>query len=1003
MDHSPRNLRATGRPGRLLLLALFLLAPFAVAGAAQGAACTAAIPSLGSAADCAMFEVGTGMLSIKNASVVDIPAGDLCIANGAKASIKDSNVINGGAGELHFGSACSPIPCGPGVTDPITFVEEDMSGRVADAVAFATAVAALPATQSFASLLDSSFTITGSGGTNVIEVSGVADGKAFVGIRLNDNTQTITLAGSADDIFVFNVSGDVVMKGTTDKIILTGGVDPSNVIWNIVGSGNDALLGETGANTVGMWVDISGRIELYGGNHVGPFITGNGVKVRASVSITGPVFPGCSPGCPSPEISGLTPRGVNIQTPSGPTSVTARNSNFYFSWFDPSTWEGHIEALRIDVDGTIIDAQDPPVAAIDPATNQLEATAVSYWDAGTQLIGFTPRKIYTTVGSTQKLLTTGNVSEANLNILASDLSSYPNYPGSGITTTALLKTAIINYAHGMDAFDEDLDTSKTDMRPFALGDVFHSNATLIGPPATPLYGEAGFDAFITAYKGRDWRLYAGSNDGMLHGFDAGESWDGVDPATYDAGTGDEVFGYVPGIVLNRLKYTPINSFRTEFFVDGSIVASDAWLGDLDSSGGKSTDDWATVMITGLRNGGRGYLALDVTDPSATVAGYHGPYPKLLWEFTHAKLGKSWSQPIITRLKVEAASASGDKCGPDDGDGDCKEQWVAIFSAGYTWIGDPNTDAFDPSTAGRGKDVMIVALDTGALLATLRPSAGAAAADMIYAIPATPAVIDVDEDGFADVIYVGDLGGQLWKWDVSAVGQDTAGDAEYDNWPGGVHFKVDPVDMGGGKFHYRSMFATPAAAYTRGVLVLALGTGERNNLTYEGDASKDDNNRFYVIPDATPVGASYPLTAKTESDLTNVTAQATLLALGATGFYFVAEEHEKFITDAAIFAGHVLVTSFKPDIFVDDCGPGKTFFYAFRIDNALGHFTTALSTVLESRRKEVGAGVGSAPRVKVSRDPNNDSVYVTTSEGEVLTLDPPARTAESAYIYWKQVF
>ena len=35
--------------------------------------------------------------------------------------------------------------------------------------------------------------------------------------------------------------------------------------------------------------------------------------------------------------------------------------------------------------------------------------------------------------------------------------------------------------------------------------------------------------------------------------------------------------------------------------------------------------------------------------------------------------------------------------------------------------------------------------------------------MCFAIPATPAVFDLDNDGFADVIYVGDLGGNVWKW------------------------------------------------------------------------------------------------------------------------------------------------------------------------------------------------------------------------------------------------
>jgi type IV pilus assembly protein PilY1 len=440
-----------------------------------------------------------------------------------------------------------------------------------------------------------------------------------------------------------------------------------------------------------------------------------------------------------------------------------------------------------------------------------------------------------------------------------------------------------------------------------------------------------------------------------------------------------------------------------------MVASDAWLGDLDSSGGKSRDDWATVLVTSFRDGGPGYLALDITDPSAAVAGLHGPYPKLLWEFTHAKLGNSWSQPVITRLRVESGGG-GDLCGKDDGDGNCREQWVAIFAGGYRADGDPNStgyvgDPADSNWSDRSKALFVVALDSGAVLASVEfDVAGTSGPDeMQYAIPATPAVLDTNQDGFADVAYVGDLGGQIWKWDLSAVGKDSAGDSRYDNWPSDVFFNAPPVDMGSGDFHYRSFYATPAAAYTHGILTLSIGTGERNRLTYEGDGSKDDNNRFYVIPDATPTGASFPLTAKTESDLTNVTAQATVPVLGSTGFFFVAEEHEKFVTDAVVFGGFVLMTSYIPDLLADGCGPGTAFFYAFRVDDALGHFTTALTTVVESRRKRIGAGVASAPRVKVARNPDDDSVYVTTTEGEVLNLPPPPRTATSAYIYWKQVF
>jgi Tfp pilus tip-associated adhesin PilY1 len=49
-----------------------------------------------------------------------------------------------------------------------------------------------------------------------------------------------------------------------------------------------------------------------------------------------------------------------------------------------------------------------------------------------------------------------------------------------------------------------------------------------------------------------------------------------------------------------------------------------------------------VLLTGMRQGGAGYLALDVTNPDAGLLDDRGPYPKLPWEFTHAKLGQAWS-------------------------------------------------------------------------------------------------------------------------------------------------------------------------------------------------------------------------------------------------------------------------------------------------------------------------------------------------------------------------
>ena len=38
------------------------------------------------------------------------------------------------------------------------------------------------------------------------------------------------------------------------------------------------------------------------------------------------------------------------------------------------------------------------------------------------------------------------------------------------------------------------------------------------------------------------------------------------------------------------------------------------------------------------------------------------------------------------------------------------------------------------------------------------------------------------------VYIGDAGGQMWKWDISDVGEDTSGDPEIDNWEAGVFFR-----------------------------------------------------------------------------------------------------------------------------------------------------------------------------------------------------------------------
>lgn len=119
---------------------------------------------------------------------------------------------------------------------------------------------------------------------------------------------------------------------------------------------------------------------------------------------------------------------------------------------------------------------------------------------------------------------------------------------------------------------------------------------------------------------------------------------------------------------------------------------------------------------------------------------------------------------------------------------------------------------------------------------------------------------------------------------------------------------------------------------------------------------------------------------------------------------VAEDGEKFFNDPLIFAGYFIAGSYLAPEAYPVCGPGKAFLYAFEMGDATGFFDTDGILTAADRRLEIGAGIPSSPRATIAADPQNDMIFITTSEGQVLTIEPPLRTApESSLIYWKQRF
>ena len=149
------------------------------------------------------------------------------------------------------------------------------------------------------------------------------------------------------------------------------------------------------------------------------------------------------------------------------------------------------------------------------------------------------------------------------------------------------------------------------------------------------------------------------------------------------------------------------------------------------------------------------------------------------------MGSTWAQPIITRVRVTVNSGS-----------DEVERWVAVVTAGYDENGDPNPEnvtgrisTYD-ATAIEGRGLFLIDMKTGEVLARklLDASATDAQDQLLYSVPGTPAVFDLNNDGFADLIVVVDIGGHVYKWVLKDAGGDpingsSAGDdVDQPNWP-----------------------------------------------------------------------------------------------------------------------------------------------------------------------------------------------------------------------------
>jgi type IV pilus assembly protein PilY1 len=281
-------------------------------------------------------------------------------------------------------------------------------------------------------------------------------------------------------------------------------------------------------------------------------------------------------------------------------------------------------------------------------------------------------------------------------------------------------------------------------------DFFPPNGTTTAPETLAYSGTTpdpskSYSAFVAANLNRMPTLYVAANDGMLHAFDA--------QAKANSSTaGRELWSYVPDAVYRKLWFfSQKDNFQYRPTVDSTPIYRDVYFS---ANSSKSSVGWHTILVGGLRYGGRGIYALDITKSGVTDAATASK--KVLWEFNAnsidssnnkvgANLGYTFGQPNIGRL------ANG--------------KWVVLVPAGYF-----PTDSLDPeygaaAAASTNSSLFILDAQTGAVIKELKtPTSYGGVTIASYGL-SSPVLGDYDNDQIDDVAFAGDLVGNLWRFNL----------------------------------------------------------------------------------------------------------------------------------------------------------------------------------------------------------------------------------------------
>jgi Tfp pilus tip-associated adhesin PilY1 len=787
-------------------------------------------------------------------------------------------------------------------------------------------------------------------------------------------------------------------------------------------------------------------------------------------------------------------RTSSFTAPVVPVTRTTSGNKIYMAFFKPleqNFWEGNLTKFGLNTDNEIVSSDGNPATW---SNGSMREEAKPYWAtidwadiSKSNGILNGDRLIYTYLGAVDDLTLPANrFATGNIGLTAMVLGNPADVTVNGNPVTG--RDKVINYIRGADVLDEDSDGHSDENRSIITGDVLHSEPMVF----TYQYAD-GSSKTLVFFGANDGMLHAvldvdvdASGNETNHGT---EAWafippdqlnrlkyimegtthlDFVDgsPKIYfhdvnadgflDEAQGDQVIlvcgqrkggsGYfalditdpdVPKYLwrignpneaeTGTLALSDLTRNAGGAFQDGDtlrlLTAGDVWndaalvVGnefgdvfvtfnqralhfDVGDKVGNLTTSMYNEFLVGIPTGPFAFgkiISISPTDPDVIIP----------------ELGESWSEPEFGLVKTTDADTSGTPVcfigGGYSADNSAGKAVVAVnlFSGAV----ERKFTAVDPDTVDLDKTT-----DTA----------------MNFSVPSAVKVVDEDGNGFVDKIYVGDLGGQMWRFgQVTIDPADPTGDPltfpnsdeNINNWTGQVIFKA-PTYVIDSTTYTRKFFYPPSVTLEKGYDLVFMGTGDREEACDTTTAA----DRIYAVKE------THGTDPFTEIDLVDVTdPDAAVPDLNQTdgdvdsnGSYdqgwFIrlvdilgADAGEKVLAQGVVLYKTYYITTFTPNS--DPCVPGgnaRLYALNYLTGSAVIAFTDTDGDGDDDLTRSVmlGGGIPSKPvtvltaksqKLFISVGSTNPDAASQSIGAGIIAVDPLFPNRNFFYLWWRELF